>query len=170
MWIKASFAAIAVALPLAFALGCWLMYGARPIAHAEVAASTQIACSLSPVQLVDRRARLAAFRARAREVRELDDGFALSFGFDAATLQESTNLIADESRCCGFLDFRLTAQPSKDLILFEITGPQGAKELLAANIPFDSSGEGCACEGADACSVDKCLPARVDGTDDREIP
>ncbi|MEX0678960.1 MAG: hypothetical protein WD063_17940, partial [Pirellulales bacterium] len=144
MWLKAVIGTSAAVLSVGFAgfaLGYWLKSGPRQVTRDTPARSTQVACSLSVDERENRRQKLASFWARARDIRELDDGFAFRFAFDLATLAESTRLISDESRCCSFFDFRLTVRPSDDLLLMEVTGPVGAKELLAASVRLDSAGE-----------------------------
>ena len=93
-------------------------------------------------ELPDRRARLARFRSSAREITPLASGYKLVFDLDEPTFREATDLILAESRCCGFLEFRLTVQPAHKLLALEISGPAGTKEFLASVVgPVENRGE-----------------------------
>ena len=157
-------------LSVGVAVGYWLKSGPQQVAKAEVASATPIACTLNPDQRAARRKKLASFRSKADEIRELDDGYIFQFAFDEATLEEATRVILGESRCCSFLDFRLTARPSDDLLLLEVTGPEGTKEFLSVNVRPKSAGQtsaairrvesgtaaGCSTDGE--CSQKDCSP------------
>ena len=171
MWLKAGLAVTAVVVPGLVVLGCWLLCSPRRVAQSAAVRASELACALGPGELDQRQQKLAAFRARAREVRELDAGFALQFDLDDRTFQEAASIVSDESHCCSFLDFRLTVQPSRKLLAVEITGPQGTKEFLAANIvPGASRSEvrtkatqpngqaECDCPGVLGCSLESCRP------------
>jgi hypothetical protein len=137
MWLKVAYGAIAVFLPLVVVCACWLRCEARQVADvpASSAAATActVACTLNPSELAARRARFARFRSAARDVTQLENGYALRFDFSVDTLREVAGLVAGESQCCSFLEFRLTAAPARNVLDFEITGPEGTKEFLTAN-------------------------------------
>jgi hypothetical protein len=129
-------AILAVAGVVAFA-GLIAVYWAefRPARTARALPPAELKCTLDADELDGRRARLASLVARARETVPLADGYAIRSGFDRQAILDWAELLADESQCCVFFNYRLTARPSDDLLLVEVTGPPGAKELLARNMP-----------------------------------
>jgi hypothetical protein len=130
-WLKIILGAVALLVCVGFVFGYRLKLGGRPVAGAfEKAAKCDLVCTLSPAELDLRRERLASFAARARKVEAIENGYALRLGFDAEGLEEAMSLIAAETRCCSFLEFRLTVRPTHDLLAIEITGPPGTQELL----------------------------------------
>jgi hypothetical protein len=59
---------------------------------------------------------------------ELPDGYA--FRFAAADYARVTAFMERERRCCPFFTFRLTLPPGQAPLTLEVTGPDGAKDLL----------------------------------------
>ena len=166
MWLKTVLGASAVTLPLLVALACWLTCFPRQATQAASGDRCDIACSLNPQELPKRRARLAAFRSAAREITELDSGYAMRFDLDDQRLLEAASLAAAESHCCGFLDFRITVQPSRGLLAVEITGPARAKEFLKENIFAKDSSSTTADLPGKQVTIPACdCPAPADGDD-----
>lgn len=97
------------------------------------ATQCDVACSLSPATQQDR---LATFntrlRPKIREMRELDDGYAVRFDADGATIKELAEWIAVESTCCAFLDYELAVQRGGGPIWFRMRGAAEAKSFLKA--------------------------------------
>ena len=58
------------------------------------------------------------------------DGYALRFAAD--DYAAITQFIDNERRCCPFLRFVLEVPPGGDPIRLEITGPEGARDVLRA--------------------------------------
>jgi hypothetical protein len=143
MGLKSLCSLAALILPVAVGVGCWFLCARREAAAlAAPAAACDLSCSLAPPELADRRARLARFRSSAREITPLASGYKLVFALDEPTFREATDLILAESRCCGFLEFRLTVQPAHKLLALEISGPAGTKEFLASVVgPVENRGE-----------------------------
>ncbi len=139
MWLKTVIGTTAAALSVGLALGYLLKAGQRQVSKAATAQSTRAACALSPDERDGRRQMLASLWARARDTQKRDTGYAFEFAFDAETLNQATNVISLESRCCSFLEFRLTARPSADYLLLEITGPEGTEGLMAGSISLAAS-------------------------------
>jgi hypothetical protein len=71
-------------------------------------------------------------RLAAASVLEAEDESGLRWRVrrDAETLADAARLVALESRCCGFLEFRLEALPGEETFRFEISGPPGTREIL----------------------------------------
>lgn len=64
-------------------------------------------------------------------------GYAFRFGPDA--FEEVGRFVANERRCCPFLDFDIRVPAGgKDLIL-TLSGPEGTREFLDAELPARSS-------------------------------
>lgn len=70
--------------------------------------------------------RLAAAR------HELPDGYA--FRFAAEHYAQVTAFIANERRCCPFYSFTLEVPAGDGALALRITGPDGAKAMLAATL------------------------------------
>jgi hypothetical protein len=86
------------------------------------------------------RPRLFARLAAAGELEaEYESGLRWRIRKDAGTLADAARLVALESRCCGFLEFRLEAAAGEESFRFEISGPPGTREVLRHELerPFD---------------------------------
>ena len=93
-----------------------------------------IACDLRAIPAGDRadhigRAEQLLTRL-AEEIHELPDGYA--FRYAAEHYAQVTAFIDNERRCCPFFTFVLEAPPGGAPLSLRITGPEGAKDLLAA--------------------------------------
>jgi hypothetical protein len=79
-----------------------------------------IACSLSPTDLAERRARWAALTERWLLERALvPGGVRLAFHADDGTESELRALAALERECCGFASFRVTS--SRGRVTLDVT-------------------------------------------------
>lgn len=100
-----------------------------------------IACSLTSVELYQRREVLAALRARCAEVRPIENGLRLRFEAAPGVLADIARVIDLERQCCRFLQFRLDVLPEGGPILLELAGPEGTGDLLGAEIGFTTGDE-----------------------------
>ena len=66
--------------------------------------------------------------------RELADGWALRLPNDDGTLISVARWIVDERHCCPFLTFALECEPSPGGLWLRITGPDGTKDVLRAEL------------------------------------
>ena len=90
-----------------------------------------VACSLTTPELRQREQTvLARIRSQAREVRDLDSGYALRFAPEDAVLPDLATLIDLERQCCPFLRFELQVLPANGPIWLELTGPEGTRDFL----------------------------------------
>lgn len=90
-----------------------------------------LACTLSPEQLASRRKDLLpGLFAKADKVDDLPNGFRLHFAYRTGLLAELARVIEQERTCCGFLRFQVTVEPNDGPIAFEVTGPEGTREML----------------------------------------
>ena len=98
-------------------------------------AELPIVCSLIEPELQARRAGvLAEVRQSQQEARWLPDGLARRFPADPERLAMLATFIERERGCCAFLRFRLTVEPGGGPVWLELTGPQGTRDFLAAEV------------------------------------
>lgn len=99
--------------------------------------SYPIACDLTVFGDNDRRrqkAVLAEMRSKVKAVQELPDGFALGLQAEPNTLPLVAEMIALESKCCQFLVFGLEVKHGGSSITLRLTGGDGAKDFLRAEL------------------------------------
>lgn len=73
------------------------------------------------------------FTTAVRERRELPDGRAYQFGADA--FDELAHWITHERHCYPFLRFALDLAPDDGPIWLRLTGPEGTRAFLDAELP-----------------------------------
>ncbi|HEX2219638.1 MAG TPA: hypothetical protein VHG35_12610 [Gemmatimonadales bacterium] len=66
------------------------------------------------------------------EIRELPDG--LAFQFPAEEYGAVTEFVGSERLCCPFLAFRLEVSPGRGALHLRITGDEGVKEFIRAEL------------------------------------
>ena len=92
-----------------------------------------VACTLGPAALAARKeALLAQLLQRAERCEALADGYRLTFAATDETLVLIARAVAVERRCCEFLRFQITVEPSGGPVCFDLTGPAGTRQFLAA--------------------------------------
>jgi hypothetical protein len=72
--------------------------------------------------------------ATVQETRELENGFAFRFHNQPGQLVQIAKFIEHESQCCSFLHFKLEAGPSGGPVWLHITGEEGTKGFLLAEL------------------------------------
>lgn len=82
-------------------------------------------------------ARIERLFGSAVERRELPDG--LAFSFAAEAFPEAARFVDNERRCCPFLAFTLELRPDSGPLTLRLTGPDGIREFLAAELDLDRS-------------------------------
>jgi hypothetical protein len=75
-----------------------------------------------------------ALFANVQETRELENGFAFRFYNQPGQLVWITKFIERESQCCSFLHFKLEVEPTGSPVWLHITGGDGTKEFLLAEL------------------------------------
>jgi hypothetical protein len=75
-----------------------------------------------------------ALFANVQETRELENGFAFRIHNQPGQLVEIAKFIERESQCCSFLHFKLEVEPTGSPVWLHITGEDGAKEFLFAEL------------------------------------
>jgi hypothetical protein len=103
-----------------------------------------LACVPAAIPAAERQAHFALarelFETRAQERSALPNGYAMSFRPDE--LEAIARFVANERRCCPFMTFELTVGPESDPLWLRMTGPQGTREVLEAELNLKSS---CGC-------------------------
>jgi len=70
----------------------------------------------------------------ALEVRELPNGYAFRLPNEPGMWLALANFVEHERRCCPFWRFELTVEPQHGPLWLELTGAEGAKELLTTTL------------------------------------
>lgn len=90
-----------------------------------------IACALTDRELQRRRRDyLDKVAGSLLDFEELENGFSFRFPLREKILQDLAEIIDLERRCCPFLNFKLTVQSGNDFVSLELTGAEGAKEMI----------------------------------------
>ena len=69
--------------------------------------------------------------------RELANGFAFEFDRTAETLREVAEFVEFESKCCPFVDSTVRVLSGGRGVVLEMTGREGVKEMLAAELGIE---------------------------------
>lgn len=96
-----------------------------------------LACVPGAIPSADRAGHFALlkqlFAEKAEERSEVAGGYA--FRFDAASFADVARFVGQERLCCPFLSFRLDIPARAGPIWLRVTGPDGTRELLDAEVP-----------------------------------
>src|SRR5687767_12014387 len=98
---------------------------------------TVIACDLSvftPEQRDYHIALAGEVFAAVTEVGELPDGYTFRLPGDSSMLFKLAEFIRDERLCCPFWTFGVTVEPPGGSIWLQLTGPDGAKQAVVAEL------------------------------------
>src|SRR6516165_11628304 len=91
-----------------------------------------IACMLDEAEITERRRTLLDLvRSAVLNVTSLPLGYAYRFQPTSEILPLLSRLVDLERQCCPFLTFKITAEAGNQPICLEVTGPDGAKALIA---------------------------------------
>ena len=66
--------------------------------------------------------------------KELPNGYAFDFPGNDAMVDQLTEFVKTERTCCSFFTFTLTVQGDGSLACLELTGPEGAKEMIVTEL------------------------------------
>jgi len=92
-----------------------------------------IVCTLTPDALRARREGLLTELLRRSVAHELlPEGLRLRFASSADTLASIARAVEAERHCCRFLRFTINVEPDEGPMTLDLTGPQGAREFVAA--------------------------------------
>ena len=100
-------------------------------------AESTLACDLTRMD-VNQRARhqivMQDLQALVQEVQELPDGFAFRYPADARSCLLVAEFVSLERLCCPFFAFTLDVAPHDGPIWLRITGREGVKQFLLAEM------------------------------------
>jgi mercuric ion transport protein len=101
----------------------------------------ELACLPSAIPAAERPAHCSLakelFHSRAQERKELSDGYAIRFANDA--FEAVARFVANERKCCPFMRFELTVAPETGPLWLRMTGPQGTRDVLQAELNLRES-------------------------------
>lgn len=104
-----------------------------------------LACVPSAIPAAERQAHFALGRelvgVQAMERVKLPNGYAIRFPPDV--FEAVTRFVANERKCCPFLTFELTLDPAPGPLWLRMTGPEGTRAVLDAELNLSG---GCDCE------------------------
>lgn len=92
-----------------------------------------LACDLTAIPASDREEHIITapqLFQTAHEVRELPDGYAFRFLNEPGKFMAIAKYIDNERLCCPFFSFSLDIQANQGALWLQLTGQEGAKELL----------------------------------------
>jgi hypothetical protein len=96
------------------------------------------ACDLKAISAAERPRYLelvGRIRASIQERDELPEGYAFQLDSTVVTLAEAGEWMGMERLCCPFLTIQLAASGAYSQWRLTLTGPEGAKSLVAAEFP-----------------------------------
>jgi hypothetical protein len=86
--------------------------------------------ALSPQQRQAHEKLTARLFRSSQAVRELPNGLGLRFSNDPSVLKQIVSFIANEQRCCPFLEFDVRVEPRKERLQLSLTGGRHVKSFL----------------------------------------
>lgn len=106
-----------------------------------------VACVPGAIPAAERSAHFALARKLFAEIaverKVLSDGYA--FRFDASELEAVSRFVANERRCCPFMTFELEVAAAGGPLWLRMTGPEGTRAVLDAELNLASHSGGCGC-------------------------
>jgi hypothetical protein len=97
------------------------------------------ACDLSAIDAELRERHSAAWeviRAQMQQMIEVDSGFMFRYPASEAMFSALAAFIAGERLCCPFFDFGVSVPHGEDVIWLSLTGREGVKDFLRAELNF----------------------------------
>jgi hypothetical protein len=81
----------------------------------------------------------ALFRGECQARRDTEAGYV--FRFPSSSFEQLARFIVNERKCCPFLRIELSSEPEEGAVWLRLTGPEGTREFLAAEL----GRRGCGC-------------------------
>jgi len=107
--------------------------GAKVMAQNETKPQAALVCTLTTPELQERRAGvIKRLRESAQASRELDMGW--SFRYSEGKLDDLVEFVRLERKCCNFFKFTLEFEAGAGPVWLSITGPAGAKAIIAGEL------------------------------------
>ena len=97
------------------------------------------ACDMSAISPEERGEHLAAIQevfGAVREIREIPDGYSFRLENETASLTKAVGFIAKERLCCPFFGFTLRVEPERGELWLSLTGREGVKPFIRAEIGY----------------------------------
>ena len=95
----------------------------------------QVACKLTTPELRKRKEEvIAVLKSKVLEKVELKDGYRYTFEGSDAMMDSLVEFIKTERQCCNFFTFNLTVSDDESSLWLSLTGPDGAKEFIKAEL------------------------------------
>lgn len=105
----------------------------RTMAQNNSEAGTRLVCTLAGPELQARRTGIISeLRKSALETQELKNGW--SFRYADENVDKIVEFVKVERKCCSFLEFSITFESGMGPVWFSVTGPEGAKAIIAAEL------------------------------------
>lgn len=101
----------------------------------QINSNAEIACKLTDHELQKHKETIVHnLREKIKDKKELDNGYAFQFTGDDEMLDEITEFIKLERKCCNFFTFNLSVNGSQNTVWLEITGDNGTKEFIISEL------------------------------------
>jgi hypothetical protein len=112
---------------------------AQTLGAASIKKTVVFACDMKAMTAAQRRRQsgllLPALKSSRLSASELEDGFAFRFPADAKTFATVSEWMGNERLCCPFFAFDLHVGDSTGPTTLRITGPEGVKRFIRAELP-----------------------------------
>ncbi len=113
--------------------------------NAEVQRVPIVACVPSALEPAERTAHFALarklFGVKVEHREALPNG--LAFRMPTDSLDTVARFVANERKCCPFITFEITVGPGDGAVSLRMTGPDGTREVLEAELDLQSP---CGCK------------------------
>lgn len=97
----------------------------------------QMSCKLTSPELQKRKETvIASLKQQIIEKKELQNGYAFKFLGTDEVLDELTEFIKTERACCDFFTFAISVSGDKSEAWLELTGADGVKDFMTAELGF----------------------------------
>lgn len=107
----------------------------------------ELACVPSAIPAAERQGHFATarelFGMRAAERIALPNGYAIRFSADA--FESVARFVANERKCCPFVSFEISLAHESGPLWLRMTGPEGTRDILDAELNLTSSCSSCGC-------------------------
>lgn len=103
--------------------------------YKAISKSTDLTCNLTSSELQKRKMTvLENMRKEVVDKKEVQNGYAFKFPGTDNVLDQLTEFIKTERMCCNFFIFTLSVSGDKSEMWLELTGPEGAKDFIVAEL------------------------------------
>jgi len=95
----------------------------------------EVSCKLTSPELQKRKETvIASLKKQILEKKELQNGYAYRFEGNDQVIDELVEFVKSERSCCSFFTFGLSFSGDGSEAWLNLTGPEGAKEMIAGEI------------------------------------